>query len=564
MSQPYSLNLTIRGNEDGGLSGPELLKAASDVVRGWLTDRSDLVTVTPGGSWESDTEGGELIKIEDDVIDDIALFVLMWEHGDREDALFRWRTHVSLATEGSDVEAAVRVEVLDADGNALTDPNRSDYPLPDRPRIVPMLIEQFDCYFGTEPLTSRARHVSEREAAQFTWQTILHPERSLPVVVVSMQRAGRQENDPTPSPSRLAGRLAGLATVVVYEPEATWELGRMLGRRFACFNGATRIYWPHWSPDDDPYTHDLWLADVSLSESQTSQAIFDRCTEFVVQMPRYAGQRVIENASVRAREKRELDSFRGLVEDEVMRTHVKPLFARVDQLEREREDLHRQLDAAAQATKVADETREWNQQLESENQRLSNELRGRNADVTLLQQDKENLRTQLSVFLLGEGDDDGAADQRAEAIPADEGMGTIRDVVDDARSRFDHLRFLNRALESARASNYERPDELLRTFEVLEDLAVKRSRGSIGDDVAGWLRSRGIDFAPRESPTVMSRWGDQRRVTDDDGTVWEMEPHIKLGGGRGKHILRIHLDWDEQNSHWVIGHVGKHLTNTRS
>ena len=564
MSHQYSLNLTIRGNEDGGLSGPDLLKAGSDVVRDWLTDRSSVDVDAPSGTWKSDTGRGEVITIEDDLIEDVALFALKWEHGDRDDEPFRWQTHVSLAAEGSDVEAAVRVEVLDADGNAPIDPDGSDYPDPDRPRIVPMLIEQFDCYFGTEPLTSRASRVSEGEAARFTWRTIMNPERSLPIVVASIPRAGRQDIDPTLSSGRLAGRLAGLATVVVYEPEATWELGRMLGRRFACFNGATRIYWPQWSPDDDPYTHDLWLADLSLSESQTSQAIFDRCTEFVVQMPRYAGQRVIDNASVRVREKRALDSFRGLVEDEVMRTHVEPLFARVDQLEHEREDLQRRLDAAAQTTKAAEETREWNQQVESDNQRLTNDLRVRKAEVDGLQRDNDNLRTQLSVYLRGGGDDNGATDQEAEAIPADQGIDTIREAVEDAMSEFPHLRFLNRALDGAIASNYERPEEVLRTFAVLEELAVKRSRGSIGDDVAGWLRSRRVDYAPRETEIVMSKWGDERRVTDDAGKVWEMEPHIKLGGGRGKNILRIHLEWDQENSLWVIGHVGKHLTNTRT
>ena len=569
MSHQYSLNLTIRGNEDGGLSGPDLLKAGSDVVRGWLTDRSSVVVDAPSGSWESDTERGEAITIEDDLIDDVALFALMWEHGDREDAPFRWRTQVSLATEGSAVEAAVRVEVLDADENAPLDLDRSGYPHPDRPRIVPMLIEQFDCYFGTELLTSRASPVSEGEAARFTWQTIMNPERSLPIVVASMPRTGRQDIDPTLSSGRLAGRLAGLATVVVYEPEATWELGRMLGRRFACFNGATRIYWPQWSPDDDPYTHDLWLADTSLSESQTSQAIFDRCTEFVDQMPRYAGQRVIDNASARVHEKRELDVFRGLVEGEVMRKHVEPLFARVDQLERESETLRRQLESSEQSARSAQEDRQLRVEYESENERLTTQEREKDEQIRQLETDKLNLDAELSEYRRGPrqhdttGDDatDGREDEQSRSGRE---VRTVREAVDLAKDQFLHLRFLRQAIDGALTSNYERPEEVYDAFRVLEDLAVKRSRGTIGTDAAVWLREQGIDFAARESDTTMARWGGERRVTDENGRVWSMEPHVKLGGGRGKNILRIHLEWDDESACWVIGHLVGHLTNTRS
>ncbi len=569
MSHQYSLNLTIRGKEDGGLSGPDLLKAGSDVVRDWLTDRSSVDVDAPSGTWKSDTGCGEVITIEDDVIEDVALFALKWEHGDRDDAPFRWRTQVSLATEGSDVEAAVRVEVLDSDGNAPMELDRSSYPHPDRPRIVPMLIEQFDCYFGTEPLTSRTRHVSEGEAARFTWQTIMNPERSLPVVVVSMPRAGCQDIDPTLSSGRLAGRLAGLATVVVYDQEATWELGRMLGRRFSCFNGATRMYLPQWSPDDDTHKHELWLADPSLSESQTSQAIFDRCTEFVVQMPRYAGQRVIDNASARTREKRALESFRGLVEEEVIRTHVQPLVAKVGVLEGESETLRRDLESSKQSAKSAHEDRQLRLEYENENERLTTQARARVEQIKLLETDKENLVAELSEYRRGprqhDTTGDHATDEREdEQSRSGREVRTVREAVDLANDQFLHLRFLRQAIDGALTSNYERPEEVYDAFRVLEDLAVKRSRGTIGTDVAVWLREQGIDFAAHESDMTMARWGAERRVTDEDGRVWSMEPHVKLGGGRGKNILRVHLEWDDESACWVIGHVVGHFTNTRS
>ena len=62
----------------------------------------------------------------------------------------------------------------------------------------------------------------------------------------------------------------------------------------------------------------------------------------------------------------------------------------------------------------------------------------------------------------------------------------------------------------------------------------------------------------------MGMYGDERTYRYGGAKV-TMEEHIRFGTGTDpRHHLRIHLAWPEGESRWLIGHVGRHLTNTRT
>ena len=158
-----------------------------------------------------------------------------------------------------------------------------------------------------------------------------------------------------------------------------------------------------------------------------------------------------------------------------------------------------------------------------------------------------------SDFLSPRGEADSAA-------PTD-----VAGAVQIARLRYPaRLHFLPKAIEAAGESNYRDPEKVLATFEALAKLGDERAAGPLGKRVEEWLREQGITYSPHESQTTMGMFGGERTYRYKNETL-TMEPHIKIGiGPNPREHLRIHLTWHEEESRWIIGHVGRHLTNTKT
>lgn len=146
------------------------------------------------------------------------------------------------------------------------------------------------------------------------------------------------------------------------------------------------------------------------------------------------------------------------------------------------------------------------------------------------------------------------------AVPTD-----VAGAVQIARMRFPaRLHFLPKAIEAAGESNYRDPEKVLATFEALAKLGDERAAGPLGKRIEEWLREQGITYSPHESQTTMGMFGGERTYRYKNETL-TMEPHIKIGiGPNPREHLRIHLTWHEEESRWIIGHVGRHLTNTKT
>ena len=74
-----------------------------------------------------------------------------------------------------------------------------------------------------------------------------------------------------------------------------------------------------------------------------------------------------------------------------------------------------------------------------------------------------------------------------------------------------------------------------------------------------------MDYSPHESETTMGKFGDDRQFFDPEQRCRvEMQEHIKLGGGVGENNqLRIHIIWQEDESKWLIGYIGRHLRTAK-
>ena len=144
------------------------------------------------------------------------------------------------------------------------------------------------------------------------------------------------------------------------------------------------------------------------------------------------------------------------------------------------------------------------------------------------------------------------------------GIASVTQAVELAGQRFPSLRFLQEARDSAAASTYRDPGKVYTAFEALADLAEVRMTGPLGKSVKDWLGERGFAYAAHESQTTMGMYGDERTFRYGGAKI-TMEEHIKFGVGPDPRLhLRIHLMWHPGESRWLIGHVGRHLTNTKT
>ena len=140
-------------------------------------------------------------------------------------------------------------------------------------------------------------------------------------------------------------------------------------------------------------------------------------------------------------------------------------------------------------------------------------------------------------------------------------FSSVREMVEYADANLAGLRFLRNAFETAK-SNYtgffdNRADGIYRVFTVLDECANQRAQeGSLnGKDVHGWLRDRRVHFSD-ESESTKKQHSAVRTFYDDVGRRDRlMTEHLKVF----RNEMRIHVFWEEDESKWLVGHIGKHL-----
>jgi hypothetical protein len=155
------------------------------------------------------------------------------------------------------VEVCVSLSV--ANDSAVIAPIFTD---PRCPRIVRTLLQAYDDWtVGGTLISPGSVTLSVGRAAGLELaQSIRDPARAVPLVVVSQNEGEAIWPDVAP---KLSHELAGLANVLEIDDEAAWALTSTLGKRFSCYNGAIRLYWP--SRGHKSITGTVWTASALLS-----------------------------------------------------------------------------------------------------------------------------------------------------------------------------------------------------------------------------------------------------------------------------------------------------------
>ncbi|MGC2322664.1 MAG: hypothetical protein WA463_08550, partial [Terriglobales bacterium] len=74
---------------------------------------------------------------------------------------------------------------------------------------------------------------------------------------------------------------------------------------------------------------------------------------------------------------------------------------------------------------------------------------------------------------------------------------------------------------------------------------------------------KGFVYKSRESMTSTGKWANEYEMIYKGQRV-SIEPHLALGKGGPDTCLRIHFYTEEEEEKFVIAHVGRHKTNTRT
>ena len=140
--------------------------------------------------------------------------------------------------------------------------------------------------------------------------------------------------------------------------------------------------------------------------------------------------------------------------------------------------------------------------------------------------------------------------------------GSLYEAVEKVRDEFiDDLVFLPKAFHSADGHGYPNVQGAYRALKVLGEVGKlyhqnKLDNQGIGDAVRKRLgvNSYGLNVGQQAQNNFKADY----EITYK-GKKEFLGPHIKLGGSKATHILRIYFYIDREDRQLIVGHVGKHL-----
>ena len=514
VTEYYRTIFTIREMESqtSAHEGTALMLKIEKIVRAWAGEEFGEILDKPNGEWRTDKG---TVKLMGRLSEPSGLFWLIWERFDASTAEPVWRLGFRLATEGNEVEADIEVRSTGGNYGQISPDALPAEP----PFVVEALLEEFDCRIGSHQLAGKSQSINSDTAVSYARDVILHAERSLPLILVSEDSAGSR----VLNADRLQIHLLGIAMVATCDDDAGWILNKEL-RPLLCYNGTVRVYAPGFLTNDSPLRHPYWLMDNSraLGELRLTQVLRDECMN---RSPHRTGRI----------DYKIFPKVRQLIRREIF----EDLRSQARQSEEESEEKKAELD-----TFVAE--------FERDEKRI-NELDDQLAES---EKEKEHLRRQVEQLKIALANRNGSPEFETASDDVLLELGSVAQVMERGRTHLSRVRFLSSVIKDAENVHFQRPREIYRVLEAINECGEKRSEGSLGISVEAWLKERGISYVPRESETTMGMYGNMRKFVDDyTGKAVLMEPHIKLNGNS----FRIHLDWDDDNSEWLIGYMGPHL-----
>ncbi len=522
----YAVQFEISNTDEPSSSlGRDVLDAVASWISEWYSTRKDVEIAFPVGGGAISPVYGHDLSVVRDVSGDAGVThtVASWSYPDENDGNLFWHSRIEIGEFGGLVEFSFQL-FLDSTQYLIAP---FEFTLR-RPRLIGTLLRQFRCVCGDVRLSLEPREIRAENIENFVRDRLLSPRRRLPIVLVSRTVvSGKWLVDPT----GLADPLAGIAeTYYLADKWAGFALTNELGKLYSCFNGAVRVYWPDFDVAKSPFSP-IYLPDkLNQIGSKLTDILFRQLA--AISAFRYVTGPVTTDAKEQLQDerRRETEELKAAATD---RGDFNELLELVD---KENADLRKE-----------------NEHLQQENESLR-------ASLELARENFRAIRESQ-----GEAEITNVEAASDESGPQVE---SVEEAVLAAKETFkDTLAVQDSALESARESPFMQRKKVYQALLAMHEVCLswrqsRRARSAMGT-FENAFGSKGFTYKPRESMTSRGKWGEEYETTYKGQRV-SIEQHLALGKGGPDTCLRIHFCVDEDEEKFVVAHVGRHKTNTRT
>ncbi len=388
-----------------------------------------------------------------------------------------------------------------------------------RPRLVRDLVRSFGAY-EDRVIRELPWKISSEDVDELT-AALLSATRRLPIVLVSCKS---DRDVPLVDVKKVADRLIGLAHVCAFDSRwPSFRLSDRIGKELSCYEGAVRIYWPHFKRTSSPWEHKLWLPRDVSEQSQTREGFEDILLSTIARV-----------ATTR-------DPGPGLTFESILAISNR---------------------ARMQELRAAGDESELLKLFDEENQRLEKEVESLQQTVDEAQQEAERWRARAESFeqaylQLHKPEDKDEDLENVTTVP----LSSVEDVVQYFEEKHaDRVVFALNSKSSVRSNPYEDVDALRDALGFLAgtyfDAHTKVAKcadfdGHCREQSGFWYRSSQSDLTITKYAEYYHTRFDNRRLV--------LREHIGRGSGKDpRYTIRIAFAWDPDAERVVIGYIGQH------
>lgn len=498
------------------VSDSEAYRRISDSLRSWVGNRwpEDEPWFDGASQRAFQSENGSIFRWQPYSTSASSIYDFTWRHPSNGDPDHSWASRVTYCVIGGERHVSIRISNDYEDTPVFTS----------RPRLVLSLCERFTCRTDGRVCTLAPAILREQAVVDIVHHELLDQDRRHPVLILTPRENGSFVIDP----QRLGEDFASLAALYVIDrPQSTYALSAELGgKELSCFNGALRLYLPKFCLDSQPRAHPLYLP------------------------------RQLENRTTRSRLAQALAKYTTLrYQDVPDLTTLRD--KRAVKYESDHETLLEQYEKQIRDARADRDNEELALIYAKENEELKKKLKLVASDLRVANETVDQLKLALRYSRVS-----GAEDLRADEEDIFE-PESVHDVVERIDLLFeDSLLILPSAFESALASPYSRPKDVMKALESVARVSKARMAGPLGKNLKDAFLEDGVDYRIAIAETTPAKLRQQFRFVHE-GTMYVCEEHLCLGGGGADpaKCLRIHISTNGEGGEEriVVGYVGRHL-----
>lgn len=525
MRTVYAVQFGIDARD--GSSPEEVFKQVRDRCIEWVTQAYKRkwgkdVDLAANDAPQSPAEGHSLRSSERSV-EDSQLFFIDWGHPHDQDPSSTWMTGITVSRHAGEVEIGIVLRV--ATTQMVLRPIGVNL---GRPRFLTEILDGYRARRGSVPVQESVNRLAATDVERFVHDTLLSTARVAPVVMISPDTWSER---PLIDPDVVFARTREFAQVVVMDSKwAAFKLTDAVERELACFDGAVRIYWPGFTLDASPFDHKLYLRNSFRPNPERSEVF---AKHLFRQFASISAFRFVEGSGTRA---------------------VRRALA-----EHDRADMQRLRDAAKSGT--------------ADKAELEEKLLEALVTIDDLTTERDQLQDDLDAQKAAWAEVQSYTSNTSEAEPVERdteqqtgGYDTVAAALAAAKTAFSGpLIFLDSAERSAESSPFKNPDRVYEVFEALHLVASewRTKNGNLGQTWKEAMLTLGFEFKDQISATSRGKWGTEYEFQYKDQPRL-FEKHITIGAKQADKCLSVHLYRDDDDLVLVVGHCGRHLTNTKT